>query len=60
MAGTWTTVDNPTNDQVVNATRIIDTNGESVPGAFIGGHIYPITATVEAELVAAGYGANIT
>lgn len=58
--GTWTTVDWPTMSQVSNATRIIDVNGESVPGAFLGGHIAQITDAVAAELTAAGYGANIT
>ena len=55
IAGVWTTVDYPTTAQVNDATTIIDTNGERVPGAFLGGHIYPVTATVQAELEAAGY-----
>lgn len=60
IAGTWTTVDFPTNDQVNAATTIVDTHGQAVPGAFIGGRRYPITATVSAELTAAGFGAYIT
>lgn len=53
--GVWTIVDNPTNAQIAGATRIIDTNGESVPGALLGGHVYPVTATVADELQAAGF-----
>lgn len=55
IAGVWTTVDVPTSDQVSQATPIVDTHGYSVPGAFIGGHEYEVTATVAAELTAAGY-----
>lgn len=55
IAGTWTLVDYPTTDQINSATRIVDTNGESVPGAFLGGHVYPVTAAVADELQAAGY-----
>jgi hypothetical protein len=55
IAGVWTTLDYPTTDQVNAATAIVNTQGERVPGAFIGGHEYDITDAVEAELIAAGY-----
>lgn len=60
IAGVWTTVDNPTVSQCNNATRIIDTHGESVPGCFMGGHEHPVTAAVSTELTAAGYEENLT
>lgn len=53
-------MDYPTITQISDATTIVDTNGERVPGAFVGGHTHPITATVQAELVAAGYSDYIT
>lgn len=57
--GTWTIVDNPTNAQITNATPIVDTNGERVPGALLGGHVTPVTDAVAAELTSAGLGAYL-
>lgn len=53
VAGTWTTKDVPSVDDINNATRIIDTHGQSVPGAFVG--VAQVTTTVGNELTAAGY-----
>jgi hypothetical protein len=58
-SGTWATVDNPRNDQITGADRMVDANGETVPAVFLGGHVAEITAAIQAELVAAGYGAYI-
>jgi hypothetical protein len=48
-------VDYPTSAQLEETDNIIDTNGYTVQGAFIGGHIYDITDAVASELIAAGY-----
>lgn len=55
IAGTWTTVDGPTADQINDATPIVNTLGETVPGAFVGGYRHPITTAVKTELDAAGF-----
>lgn len=55
IAGTWTTVDSPTTDQVNDATQIRDAAGNLVPGAFTGGRTFQITEAIKTELVAAGY-----
>lgn len=53
-------MDHPTTTQIEDADSITDTLGQSVPGVFYGGHVYAVTATVEAELIADGFGDNIT
>ncbi len=58
IAGVWTTVDYPTSTQLNATTNIVDPNGYTVQGAFIGGHVYDITSSVAAELIAAGYDVN--
>ena len=60
IAGVWTTVDYPTNDQINATTTIVNPQGETVPGAFLGGHVHPVTATIATELTNAGYGAYLT
>lgn len=59
-SGTWALVDTPTLFQINDADTIIDTFGQKVPGVLMGGHEHPVSATVEAELVADGLGAYVT
>lgn len=53
ISGVYTTVDNPTQDQ-------IDAAGAEGVGHFLGGHVYTISAAVAAALTTAGYGAYVS
>ena len=53
ISGVYTTVDNPTQDQ-------IDAAGAEGVGHFLGGHVYTITAAVATALTAAGYGSYVS
>ena len=53
IAGVYTTVDNPTQDQ-------IDAAGAEGVGHFLGGHVYAVSAAVATALTAAGYGAFVS
>ena len=47
--GTYSTIEYPTQDQLDAAEKV-----------FLGGHVYDVDADTAAELVAAGYGSNLT
>jgi hypothetical protein len=54
--GTWSTIGTyAPQSRLDGADSIRDAGGNVVPGYFLGGHVYQVSAAIGAELTSAGY-----